>query len=230
MLFHAFRTAHSTDTPPTSATLQSNFEQGVALALHLWPALTYAVQNNWGGPDSEDKRAWFAGAIVELFPDIATLSPAARQQQTQLPTTVQPHQSNGASAAITGPTEEPDDVDVETVLLQVMLDEFDVNVEDDSAFEVAQQVIRVRGECLRGGPKFDELESLQRRFDARKGTKIEGVFTHGEDEDDETSDDDASDEEEEDDDIEMGDAAPVKEKEEPEVDEEGFTKVTRKKR
>jgi pre-rRNA-processing protein TSR2 len=31
------------------------------------------VQNEWGGPDSADKRDWFAGAICDLFPSHADL-------------------------------------------------------------------------------------------------------------------------------------------------------------
>ncbi|KAK0617348.1 Pre-rRNA-processing protein TSR2-domain-containing protein [Immersiella caudata] len=200
----------------TPVALQSNFEQGVAFALHLWPALTLAVQNNWGGPDSSDKRDWFAGAVVELFPDIskpATISTSTPQQQPAV-------------------TEEPDQAYVEEFLLQVMLDEFEVNVDDDSAFEVAEQVMRVRGEVLKGGPKFDELEGLRRKFEARKETKVVGVLTKGEDEDADTDWDTDEDEEgSEEEDEEMRDAPPVvKEKEAPEVDEDGFTKVSRKKR
>ncbi|KAK4453885.1 Pre-rRNA-processing protein TSR2 [Podospora aff. communis PSN243] len=204
---------------PTPATLQSNFEQGVAFALHLWPALTLAVQNNWGGPDSSDKRDWFAGAIVDLFPDLS--KPATTSTTTSANTPQQPTA-----------TEEPDQADVETVLLQVMLDEFEVNVDDDSAFEVAEQVMRVRGEVLKGGPKFEELEGLRRKFEARKGTKVVGVLTKAEDEDADTDWDTDDDEEgSEDEDEEMGDAPPVvKEKEATEVDEDGFTKVSRKKR
>jgi pre-rRNA-processing protein TSR2 len=206
-----------TNTPPP-ATLQSNFEQGVAFALHLWPALTLAVQNNWGGPDSSDKRDWFAGAIVDLFPDLS--KPTSTSSSTSTSALQQP------AAA-----EEPDQVDVETVLLQVMLDEFEVNVDDDSAFEVAEQVMRVRGEVLKGGPKFEELEGLRRKFEARKGTKVVGVLTKVEDEDGDTDwDTDDDEEESEEEDEEMGDAPPVKEKEAPEVDEDGFTKVSRKKR
>lgn len=33
----------------------------------MWPALTFAVQNTLGGPQSAEKRDWFAGAISELF-------------------------------------------------------------------------------------------------------------------------------------------------------------------
>jgi pre-rRNA-processing protein TSR2 len=51
----------------------SKFELGVSLTLSAWPALTLAVQNQWGGPDSADKRDWFAGAICDLFPTHAEL-------------------------------------------------------------------------------------------------------------------------------------------------------------
>jgi pre-rRNA-processing protein TSR2 len=193
------------------------------------------VQNNWGGPDSADKRDWFAGAIVELFPDISKLTPAQLQQKQQRKAQQQPQsQSQSQGGGGVGEDEEPDQVDVETVLLQVMLDEFEVNVEDDSAFEVAEQVVRIRAECLKG--RFEEVEALRRRWEGRKGNKV--VFKQAEDQEDETDwdTDDDEDGDEEDGDIEMGEAPPLveaptrKEKKAPEVDEDGFTKVTRKKR
>lgn len=46
---------------------QQRFELGVCLVLHNWEDLTTAVDNGWGGPESEDKRDWLAGSIVELF-------------------------------------------------------------------------------------------------------------------------------------------------------------------
>ncbi|KAK1771770.1 Pre-rRNA-processing protein TSR2-domain-containing protein [Phialemonium atrogriseum] len=197
------------------ATCQSNFEQGVALALHLWPDLTLAVQNNWGGPDSEDKRDWFGGAVVELFPDLTKAPPAVQDDA-------------GDSGA------EPDVGYVEEFILQVMLDEFEVNVDDDSSFEVADQIVRVRGECLKG--KFDEVDALRRRWEGRKSSKV--VFKKAEDQDDDTDwDTDEGDDEDDEEgggEIEMEDAPPLtstkKEKEAPEVDEEGFTKVSKKKR
>ncbi|KAK4154360.1 Pre-rRNA-processing protein TSR2-domain-containing protein [Chaetomidium leptoderma] len=231
-------------TPPNPATCQSTFEQGVALSLNLWPALTLAVQNNWGGPDSSDKRDWFAGAVVELFPDVSRLTPAQLQSKTTTSTTSssssQPTQPSAATAAAqNGSTssnavvEEPDQEDVETVLLQVMLDEFEVNVDDDSAFEVAEQVVRMRGECLRG--KFDEVDALRRRWEGKKGGNNKVVFKKVEDQDEDTdwdTDDDDEEEEEDEGDVEMGDAPPPprREREEPEVDADGFTTVSRKKR
>jgi len=192
------------------------------------------VQNNWGGPDSADKRDWFAGAVVELFPDVSALSPAqlahktSQPQQTSQAQQAQSQSQNGGGSAAGG-GEEADQEDVEAVLLQVMLDEFEVNVDDDSAFEVAEQVVRVRGECLRG--RFDEVDALRRRWEGKKGGKV--VFQEVADEDGDTDWD--TDDDEEEGDVEMGDAPELavqarREREEPEVDEEGFTTVTRKKR
>ncbi len=37
-------------------TCQTNFERGIALSLHLWSDLAFAVENNLGGGDSSSKR------------------------------------------------------------------------------------------------------------------------------------------------------------------------------
>ncbi|CBX98997.1 hypothetical protein IAQ61_001275 [Plenodomus lingam] len=47
--------------------LQSKFDLGIWHALFNWSDLTVAVQNQWGGPDSSDKRDWLAGQISDLF-------------------------------------------------------------------------------------------------------------------------------------------------------------------
>lgn len=182
-------------------TCQAQFELGVALSLSLWPALTLAVQNQWGGPSSSDKRDWFAGAIVDLF---------SSRPDTDLE-------------------------DVETVLLQVMLDEFEVNVDDGSGFEVAEQIMRLRRDCDRGS--FTEVAELKARWERKgKGDKqVEFRRVERGDEDDDTdwdSDDLEETDENEDEDVEMGEAPPIREKENQalEIDEDGFTKVTRRKR
>lgn len=189
----------------------------MAYALHLWPALTLSVTNNWGGPDSADKRDWFAGAVAELFPEF-TDSPPNPASKTKAP-------------------EEPDQEYLETFLLQVMVDEFEVNVDDESGVEVAEQVMRARAQCAEG--QFDEFNSLKERFANRNGKKVDTLFKKVEDQDQETdwetdgSDDDASDDEEGGGaDVRMGEAPPLaaapKEKPPPEVDEDGFTKVTKR--
>lgn len=46
---------------------QAQFELGVACAVFLWDDLATAVANGWGGPESDAKREWLAGAVTELF-------------------------------------------------------------------------------------------------------------------------------------------------------------------
>jgi pre-rRNA-processing protein TSR2 len=50
-----------------SEELQSRFDLGIWYTLFNWANLTVAVQNQWGGPDSSDKRDWLAGQISDLF-------------------------------------------------------------------------------------------------------------------------------------------------------------------
>ncbi|KAJ4376405.1 rRNA accumulation- protein [Neocucurbitaria cava] len=54
-------------TAAISEELQGKFDLGIWYTLFNWPDLTVAVQNQWGGPDSSDKRDWLAGQISELF-------------------------------------------------------------------------------------------------------------------------------------------------------------------
>jgi len=126
-------------------------------------------------------------------------------------------------------------MDAEARLLQIMDDEFDTIVDDGSAFEVAEQAVRLWRECGRG--VFREVEALARRWEAVRGQKVSALFKQGEAVDQETdgsSGDDEEEEDDDDDDVEMGDAPPAlvaapKERRPPEVDDDGFTKVTKKK-
>jgi pre-rRNA-processing protein TSR2 len=127
-------------------------------------------------------------------------------------------------------TDRPDtDIeDVETVLLQVMLDEFEVNVDDESGFEVAEQIMRIRKDCLRGN--YKEVQEMKQNWEKKGGKNV--VFKkveRGEDDDDTDWDSDDLEEDEEGD-VEMGDAPPPKEKVALEIDEDGFTKVIGKKK
>jgi pre-rRNA-processing protein TSR2 len=180
---------------------KAQFELGVTLSLFFWHSLSLAVANNWGGPDSEDKREWFAQATIDFLNE----NPDADGEY------------------------------IELFLLQVMLDEFEVNVADESGYEVAEQILRLRRDCAKGN--FGEVLTMKERWD-RKGGKSEDVgklFEKRErnEEEDET---DGSEEESDDEgggDVDMDDAPPlvkVKEPVVPEVDEDGFTKVTKKRR
>ena len=120
-----------------------------------------------------------------------------------------------------------------------MLDEFDVNVDDESALEVAGTIMRARAACLRGS--FAEVDALRARWEAVRGKRVAGVqvradTSRGDGDEWESDDDDSSSDSEggssEDDDVDMKDAPPYADKlaREAEVDEDGFTKVTRRRR
>ncbi|OBT92229.1 hypothetical protein VE01_09999 [Pseudogymnoascus verrucosus] len=179
---------------PTAEQKSAQLDLGISLSLFLWPALTLAVQNNWGGPSSSDKRDWFGGAISEY---------------------------------VTSSTE-VDEEDVEAMLVQVMLDEFEVAVDDGSAGEVADDIIRVRGECERGN--FGGVEELKRRWEGGRGGRVVGQEVKGGEGSEEESESE-SEEEEEDEDVEMGEPQAPRERQAPQIDEDGFeTVVSRKKR
>ncbi|KAF4216221.1 hypothetical protein CNMCM8980_006585 [Aspergillus fumigatiaffinis] len=184
---------------PTTAA--SYLDLGITLTINNWPALTMAVQSNWGGPTSSDKRDWLCGAISDMINE----------------------------------RPETDALDLEDVLIQVMNDEFDVVVDDESAAPVAAQIMAIREQTARGEFGFvQELWETWQRKAQQKGSNVAAAFKRVEAEDDEDSDDDEEDEDEEDEDVDMGEAPALvrapRERIEPEVDEDGFTKVVGKKR
>jgi len=182
---------------PSPEKCQAHFELGVTLSLFFWPSLSLAVTNHWGGPDSADKREWFASATIDFLNE----------------------------------NTDADDEYIETFLLQVMLDEFEVNVDDESAFEVAEQILRLRRDCVRGD--FTEVEEMQRRWDSKGGKEDLGKMFEKKERNEQEDETDGS-EDLEDEDVKMDDEVPplvrAKEPVAAEMDEDGFTKVTKKKR
>ncbi|KAF7116488.1 hypothetical protein CNMCM5793_004776 [Aspergillus hiratsukae] len=189
---------HQTEQPTTAA---SYLDLGITLAINNWPALTMAVQSNWGGPTSSDKRDWLCGAISDMINE----------------------------------RPETDALDLEDVLIQVMNDEFDVVVDDESAAPVAAQIMAIREQTARGefGLVQEMWEAWQRKSQ-QKGNNVAAAFRRVEVEDDAQETDDEEDEDEDDEDVDMGEAPALvrapRERVEPEVDEDGFTKVVGKKR
>lgn len=154
--------------------------------------------------------------MVDQFPSFTSTSTSTATTGTK-----QQQQTND--------DEEPDAEYIEELLLQVLLDEFEVNVDDESGFDVATEIIRLRGQCSKGN--FEDVDRLLERWQSRKGSKV--VFKQGEDQDNDTDWDDTDGEDGGDQDEEMDEAPPLvatkpKEKQAPEVDDDGFTKVTRK--
>jgi pre-rRNA-processing protein TSR2 len=127
--------------------------------------------------------------------------------------------------------------DLEEVLVQVMNDEFEVVVDDDSAAAVAEEIMQMRGQTARG--EFGDIQARWQKWktktNGRDGAslfrKVEARDEDQEtdDDDDGDGDDDDDDDDEEEEDVDMAEAPSLvrtsRPKLEPEVDESGFTKV-----
>ncbi len=201
------------------------------MTLHLWQPLSFAVESNLGGGDGADKRDWFAGAVAELYE--ASWAASAPAGSTTY---------NASNATLA------DDLlmDTEARLLQIMDDEFDTVVDDGSAFDVASQIVGLWTQCRRG--QFAGSDALQQRWEAARGKSVRSAFQAGKPPDDDSAwqtddsedDGDGEDDDDGDDDVDMDEApalvdaqqqqAPRERPPPPEVDEDGFTKVARKKR
>jgi pre-rRNA-processing protein TSR2 len=199
-----------TTQPAVPPQLAAQIDLLISLCLHGWPALTLAVQNSWGGQDSSDKRDWLAGEVSSLI--------------------------------ISSPPQLHDVGDLEEVLLQVMIDEFEVVVDDDSAENIARQIWSGVQKLQKG--ETEELKQLWEKWEEKRrntgGKEISGIVRGEDKEGEETDWDDEDDEDEEEfngfpdrPDVSMAEAQQLsakKEKIEPEIDEDGFTKVVGKKK
>ncbi|EAU82384.1 hypothetical protein CC1G_06694 [Coprinopsis cinerea okayama7 len=126
-------------------------------------------------------------------------------------------------------TPPPDDQYIEELLLQIMSDEFEVSIEDGSGESVARDLVQLWDETREGRDagvlKFEELAEKS------KGKKVEYVAKDQSDDEDWESDDgeDDGDEEMDEDVPQLLQPSEPRPKEEPEVDEDGFTLVKSKK-
>lgn len=204
----------STQLPPLPASVSGKIDLLISVTLYTWPALTLATTSEFGGPTSLDKRDWFGGAISDL---LASSSPFF---------------ASSSSAGTAGTLHDRDDL--EDVLTQVMGDEFETVVEDGSLEEVARRIWEGRLKILSGDD--GELERLWRGWWERqqKGGRKEmlnQMFRRGPDQEE-----DGEEEVDSDSDEEMDDAPQLvnaeqprqNQKPQPEIDEEGFTKVVGK--
>ncbi|KAJ2614508.1 rRNA accumulation- protein [Coemansia sp. RSA 1365] len=96
------------------------FVEGVDHILNRWTALELAVQHEWGGHDSQEKREDMVDEIVEHFDKLI------RKRKTPEPT------------------------DLEELLLDIMDGDFSVALDDQSEKEVAKLICSVFFECKTG--------------------------------------------------------------------------------
>lgn len=126
---------------------------------------------------------------------------------------------------------------VEEFLLQVMNDEFEIVLEDESAQEIAAKIVGLRKLTLQGD--FKMVDDMYARWkDRQSGGSGAVMIQHverGEDEDDTDWDsDDIEGEEPDKEDVDMAEAPALVQvpwgKPQPEIDDDGFTKVVGKKK
>jgi len=180
---------------------QANFELGVSMIVYRWETLQTAVDNLWGGPNSADKRDWITGIIVDSFKE----------------------------------NEEIDIIYIHELLFNAMQDEFGVMVEDESTVVVGQRVVEAYKECLAGN--FENIkhmyehwkETQSRRDRERRTVKVGEDPLNPDSSDTESNENDVPElvEREEDSDAMDVDDEP-KQRQEPEVDDDGFTIVHRR--
>jgi pre-rRNA-processing protein TSR2 len=190
--------ATSTNTT-TPTQIAAKIDLLISVTLHNWPNLTIAIQHDPDSALAKDKRDFLAGAISDLL------------------------SSNQISEA----------EDLEDVLVQFLYDEFEITVDDKdySPWEASQRIMTGREKILQGD--FSQVDQWYEEWVEKQRTGSGRIAVQRVD-DDEAQETDWDEEDGEDEgerkDVEMDEAPqlvekPKREKLEPEVDEDGFTKV-----
>jgi len=173
-----------------------------------------------------------------MFPSFLDLAAAASSTSSQSNDQRNPSQPQANKNKTKKLPDEPIVEEIEETLLQVMFDEFEANVDDQSEAEVADRIMKCRAQCATGD--FSLVEELRARWLDTKGKKV--VAKAAADQEQDTDWDSESDEDDDDDDesgnqdVDMDEAPPLvaaapKEKPQPHIDEDGFELVpSRRKR
>jgi pre-rRNA-processing protein TSR2 len=194
------RPSATSTNAPTSAQIAAKIDLLISVTLHSWPNLTIAIQHDPDSALAKDKRDFLAGAISDLL------------------------STNQISEA----------EDLEDVLVQFLYDEFEITVDDKdySPWEASLRIMTGREKILQGD--FSQVDQWYEEWVEKQRTASGRIAVERVD-DDEAQETDWDEEDGEDGgerkDVEMDEAPqlvekPKREKLEPEVDEDGFTKVT----
>ena len=141
---------------------QAKFELGVCMAIYKWEELTTAVDNNWGGPKSSEKRDWISGIVIDLFSE-------SKIVDIQL---------------------------IEETLLYAMVDEFDTQIDNDSALEIGYLIIKFYRDVMI--EKYGSIDEMYEKWQAKQSSKsVNKVHVENDPNNPDVSDDDEDDEEEE---------------------------------
>jgi pre-rRNA-processing protein TSR2 len=197
------------------------FARGVLAILDLWPALNIAVREEWGGPESADKKTWIASTIIDEFESRASYIPSS--------TSSGPSDVADPATANDPPLEHDDLADL---VNQMMSDEFESNIEDGSIDAVAADIVRLWRDILQpatGALPSTVVDALERKAAEVKGKGIQATKGAGLQNENGEEDSDSEWDDESEDGMEVDEApqlAPVeRERVEPVVDDDGFTLV-----
>jgi pre-rRNA-processing protein TSR2 len=184
---------------PNPAQIAAKIDLLISVTLHNWPNLTIAIQHDPDSASAKDKRDFLAGAISDLL------------------------STNQVSEA----------EDLEDVLVQFLYDEFEITVDDKdySPWEASLRIMTGREKILQGD--FSQVDRWYEEWVEKQRTGSGRIAVQRRDDDEaQETDWDEEDGEDKDErkDVEMDEAPqlvekPKREKLEPEVDEDGFTKV-----
>jgi pre-rRNA-processing protein TSR2 len=212
----------------------------VIARLEVWPALRVAVEQNWGGPSSREKRLWLASEIVDAFDTGINNPSTSTSTSTSTSSSAHAHakkKKNSSKATLL-----PDAEYVAMMLAQVLEDEFEAEFEDGSLEAVAADVVAL------WGAGEDVVREWERRAEGVRGKKV-AVRVQEQEQEAEGDDDEWEDEESGEEDEEMdvdadADAAPQlmpaaaatsaevqrPAKPNPTIDQDGFTLVQKGRR
>lgn len=115
---------------------------------------------------------------------------------------------------------------IEETLLYAMVDEFDVQVDNDSALEISALVMTFYKQVRE--QEYDQIDALYARWQEKRNSQEENKQVHiGGDPNNPDVSDSEEDEDEDEDDMEI-DEAIVEQKDEPLIDDDGFQLVQKK--
>ncbi|WVQ77741.1 hypothetical protein IAR50_007431 [Cryptococcus sp. DSM 104548] len=206
-----------TETSPTILL----FARGTLALLDLWPALTIAVAEEWGGSESAEKKTWIASTLIDEFESRATYLPADPATPAAAPI-VDPADANDP------PLDQDDLIDL---LTQIMEDEFEARLEDGSIESVAADLTRLWKHVLTEANPEAIVSTLENKAREVRRSGVQASKGAAAEDDDSSSGED-------DDEMEVGgDQAPQlvaseprRERQEPVVDEDGFEMVQKGRR
>ncbi|KAJ2449998.1 rRNA accumulation- protein [Coemansia sp. RSA 2424] len=112
------------------------FIEGVDHVLSKWTALGLAVEHSWGGQATEDKREDMVDEIVNYFDEVVKKNRA------------------------------PEPLDLQQLLLDIVEEDFNISLEDESEQEVSAILCKLFAECKTGN--FATVDKLAAERDLRE--------------------------------------------------------------